>query len=109
MFRFPEFGSPVVANGLVFELNLFAINVFDGTTGALVGQLARGVDGSDTFDGTNTYDIRIVDGIMYLLPTTRSPGVTMVRAFTLPAKPSPCQTPPTAFGNSDIFGWTSAV
>ena len=24
------------------------------------------------------------------------------------AKPSPCQTPPTAFGNSDIYGWTSA-
>ncbi len=92
MFRFPEFGSPVVANGLVFELNLFAINVFDGTTGALVGQLARGVDGSDTFDGTNTYDIRIVDGIMYLLTTTRSPGVTKVRAFTLPAKPSPWAT-----------------
>jgi hypothetical protein len=23
------------------------------------------------------------------------------------AKPSPCQTPATAFGNSDIFGWTS--
>jgi hypothetical protein len=24
------------------------------------------------------------------------------------AKPSPCQTPATAFGNSDIYGWTSA-
>ncbi len=24
------------------------------------------------------------------------------------AKPSPCQTPPSAFGNSDIYGWTSA-
>ncbi|TFC18931.1 exo-alpha-sialidase [Cryobacterium algoritolerans] len=24
------------------------------------------------------------------------------------SKPSPCQTPPTAFGNTEIFGWTSA-
>lgn len=24
-------------------------------------------------------------------------------------KPSPCQTPPTAFGNTDIYGWTSVT
>ena len=58
---------------------------------------------------SNTYGATVWNDVRN---ATDCPAVDAYRqslaAGTPIAKPSPCQTPPTAFGNSDIYGWTSA-
>jgi len=58
---------------------------------------------------SNTYGATVWNDVRN---ATDCPAVDAFRqslaAGTPIARPSPCQTPATAFGNSDIYGWTSA-
>jgi hypothetical protein len=58
---------------------------------------------------SSTYGVTVWNDVRN---ATDCPAVDAFRqslaAGTPIARPSPCQTPATAFGNSDIFGWTSA-
>jgi len=100
--------------------------VLSGPAGGALAQANRGLSGDARGSSANSLSAEFLGDYNYAVASdtfgvtvwndvrnaTDCPAVDAYRqslANGAPiAKPSPCQTPPTAFGNSDIYGWTSA-
>jgi len=100
--------------------------VLSGPAGGALAEVNRGVSGDARGSSANSLSAEFLGDYNYAVASntygatvwndvrnaTDCPAVDAYRqslAVGSPiAKPSPCQTPPTAFGNSDIYGWTSA-
>jgi len=100
--------------------------VLSGPAGALA-EVNRGVSGDARGSSANSLRAEFLGDYNYAVASdtygavvwndvrnaTDCPAVDAYRqslaAGTPIAKPSPCQTPLTAFGNSDIYGWTSST
>jgi len=90
------------------------VEVNRGTSGDARGSSANSLTAEFLGDynyavASNTYGSTVWNDVRN---ATDCPAVdafrqSLVSGSPIP-KPSPCQTPPTAFGNTEIFGWTSA-
>ena len=99
--------------------------VLSGPAGGLLTEVNRGATGDARGSSTNSLTAEFLGDYNYAVASDSygaavwndvrnaidCPAVDGYRqslaAGTPATKPSPCQTPPTSFGNSDIFGWTS--
>ena len=100
--------------------------VLSGPAFGTLTEVNRGISGDARASSTNSLTAEFLGDYNYAVASntygatvwndvrnaTDCPAVDAYRqslaAGTPIAKPSPCQTPLSAFGNSDIYGWTSA-
>ena len=100
--------------------------VLSGPAGGTLAEVNRGATGDARGSSANSLTAEFLGDYNYAVASNEygatvwndvrrasdCPAVDVYRqslaAGTPIAKPSPCQTPLTAFGNSDIYGWTSA-